>query len=43
MPEARYLKIVPTQMAKAHDTLLQVLIRNHESEAKEVGCCVAHE
>ena len=36
MPEARYLEIVPTQMAKAHNALLQVLIRDHDSEAEEV-------
>ena len=42
MPEARYLEIVPTQVAQAHYALPEVLIREHEAEPKDVRGRVAH-
>ena len=43
MPEASNLEAISTKVAKAHDTLLKVLVGDHQSEVKEVGCCVADE
>ena len=43
MSEASYIELEPTQMTKAHYSLLKVFVRHHEPEAKKVGRRVAQE